>query len=552
MKVYEAMARAFKDEGTTTLFSLMGDANMYWMATLLEDGEVTNVHARHENAAMAMADGYARSTGSVGVATVTSGPGLAQAMTALVGAARYQSPVVLFAGDTQRGDTAALQYIDHEAFGRLCGVHVETVRSAGQALDAVQRAFHRARTLRQTVLLSVPMDVQEHLLEEYWYTPSHELADTSARFVPDQETVDDALGLIASARRPVIIVGTGAVRGDALGPVAALGDRIGALYATTLLAKGTFDDSPWGLGVAGTFSRPQAEKVLAEADLVIGVGASLNRFTRQEGHLFGQARVLQISHQAAADMVHKQPTTVYLQGDAAATVQLLEERLAEADHTSTGWRHRFEREEWDPRSAVEVGRVDPDEQAMDPRDVVAALERTIPDDAIVVSGAGHFWSFVNTGLTGRGGRRFLYCLGFGSIGQALPVAVGVAVGNPGRPVVVVDGDSSILMHVAELDTAVRAGVNLTAVVLDDDAMGAELHKLRLKGVPDAAALVATPRLDLVAEGLGAQGAIVRDAATLDGLLDDHGWSGVTLVDAKVSTSVVDVSAVMGNEVNLKS
>ena len=550
MKVYEAMAQAFRDEGTTTLFSLMGDANMYWMATLVADGQVTNVHARHENAAMAMADGYARSTGSVGVATVTSGPGLAQAMTALVGAARYQSPVVLFAGDTQRGDTAALQYIDHEAFGRLCGVHVETVRSANQALDAVQRAFLRARTLRQTVMLSVPMDVQEQLLDEYRYTPSHELGEASGVLVPDQDTLDQALGLIASSRRPVLIVGTGAVQGDALGPVAALGDRIGALYATTLLAKGTFDDSPWGLGVAGTFSRPQAEKVLGEADLVIGVGASLNRFTRQEGHLFAQARTIQISHQAAAEMVQKQPTTLYLRGDAAATVQLLEESLAEAEHTAVGWRERFEREAWDPHDAAEAGRVEPGEEAMDPRDVVAALERTIPDDAIVVSGAGHFWSFVNKGLTGRGGRRFLYCLGFGSIGQALPVAVGVAVGHPGRPVVVIDGDSSILMHVAELDTAVRAGVDLTAVVLDDDAMGAELHKLRLKQVPDAAALVPTPRLDLVAQGLGAEGSIVRDQAVLDELLDGHAWTGVTLVDAKVATSVVDVSAVMGNEVSV--
>jgi thiamine pyrophosphate-dependent acetolactate synthase large subunit-like protein len=199
-------------------------------------------------------------------------------------------------------------------------------------------------------------------------------------------------------------------------------------------------------------------------------------------------------------------------------------------------------------SVVEAGRVLEGENALDPREVVAALEEQIPPGAIVVSGAGHFWSFVNKGLSGRGGRTFLYCLGFGSIGQALPVAIGAAVGNPERPVVVVDGDSSILMYIAELDTAVRRRLNVLTVVLDDDAMGAELHKLRIRQVPDEAAIVPTPCLDVIAHGMGADGAVVRGNDELVDALAAWGAAGVRLVDAKVSTSVVDVSSVMGNEV----
>lgn len=549
MKVYEAMAQAFADEGTEHLFSLMGDANMYWMSTLLALDGVENVHARHENAAVAMADGYARSTGKVGVATVTSGPGLAQAMTAVVGAARYRTPMVLFAGDTVRGDTKALQYIDHQAFARLCGVHCELVLSPEQSLQAVRNAFHRAATLRETVILSVPMDVQDREYPQgYAYVPSSKLESAGA-YVPDEDSVDQALGLLASARRPVIITGVGALQSGALAAIERLGDRIGALFATTLLAKGALDDSNWSLGVAGTFSRPQAEKVFGEADLVVGIGASLNHFTRQEGHLFPQARTIQISHQRAAELGVGPDVTAYLCGDARLTTELLENRLDEAGYEATGWRGRFVQEPWDPMSAVEAGRVQEGEHAMDPREAVAALEEHIPPNAIVVSGAGHFWSFVNKGLSGRGGRTFLYCLGFGSIGQALPVAIGAAVGNPDRPVVVVDGDSSILMHLAELDTAVRCGSNLLALVLDDDAMGAELHKLRLRQVPDDAALVPTPRIDLVAQGLGADGVVVRDADDLRAELARRvAVGGVHLVDAKVSRSVVDVSAVMGNEV----
>jgi thiamine pyrophosphate-dependent acetolactate synthase large subunit-like protein len=552
MKVYEAMAKAFLEEfesaGIDALFSYMGDANMYWMSTLLGQSDVRNVHVRHENAAVAMADGYARATGRVGVATVTSGPGLAHVATALTGAARYRVPLVLFAGDTAPHDTTALQYVDQAKFADLCGVHFEPVTSAAQALSAVQAAFYRAAARSEPVLLSVPMNIQdEELPGEYAYTPSTALVQEGAG-LPDADSLDEAAGLLASARRPVILIGNGAVTGGALSAIEALGDRIGALYATTLLAKGALDDSPWAIGISGTFSHPQAEQVLGDADLVIGVGASMNRFTLQDGYMFPNARTIQILDRPAAEAAPRRPVTRYLQGDAARTVEALEAMLAEAEYMAVGWRSRFERADRDPRTFAEGGTVGPDENALDPRDAVAALEKHIPDNALVVLGAGHFWSFVNKGLTGRGGRRYLYALGFGSIGQALPVAVGAAVGCPDRPVVVVDGDSSILFHPQELDAASRLGVNLLAVVLDDDAMGAELHKLVVKDVYPDAAIVATPDLALMAQAFGASGSLVRSPDELDKVLDSYDWQSVHLIDVKVSRSVVDVSSVMGNEV----
>lgn len=555
MKVYEAMAKAFLEEfeaaSIDALFSYMGDANMYWMSTLLDQSAVRNVHVRHENAAVAMADGYARATGKTGVATVTSGPGLAHVATALTGAARYRVPLVLFAGDTAPHDTSALQYVDQAKFAELCGVHLEPVTSPANALAAVQAAFYRAATRSEPVLLSVPMNIQDaDLPGQYEYTPSTELIQRGAG-VPDAESLDEAAGLLASARRPVILIGNGAVAGGALDAITSLGDRIGALYATTLLAKGTLDDSPWSIGISGTFSSPQAEQVLGDADLVIGVGASMNRFTAQDGFLFPNARTIQILDRPASEGAPLRPVTSYLQGDAALTVTALDAMLAEADHESQGWRGRFVQADRDPRTYAEGGTVSPEENALDPRDAVAALEQHIPDDAIVVLGAGHFWSFANKGLTGRGGRRYLYALGFGSIGQALPVAIGAAVGCPDRPVVVVDGDSSILFHPQELDAASRLGVNLLAVVLDDDAMGAELHKLVAKDIYPDAAIVRTPDLALMAQAFGATGALVRSDTELRKELETYDWRSVHLIDAKVSRSVVDVSSVMGNEVKTK-
>lgn len=549
MKVYEAMARAFLLEDVDTIFSLMGDANMYWMTSLLGSGQVTNVHARHENAAVAMADGYARSTGKVGIATVTSGPGLTQATTAIIGAARYNVPMVIFAGDTIPGDAIALQYLDHQAFARLCGVHCEPVLTPGRALDAVRSAFHRARTLHEPVLLSVPMTMRHaDLPGDYDYVPSTTLIEMEGRPVPSASALDNAAGLIASSRRPVIVIGQGALTPDALTAAETLGDRIGALFATSLLAKGALDDSPWALGIAGTFALPQTEQVLGAADLVIAVGASLNKYTRQDGYLFPNARTIQIVDRPAALMAHSLPVTCYLQGDAALTVTALTELLAAGDFSSTGLRGDFKRQPYDPFAENTLGLVPEGDPAMDPRSIVWALEQAIPNGAIVVHGAGHFWIFTNKGLSGRGGRRFLCSLGFGSIGQTLPIAIGAAVGNPGTPVVMIDGDTGVMVHLLELDAAVRHELSLLCVVLDDDAMGAELHKLRMNGVAADAALVKTPDLAAITVGLGGTGSLVRSADELAKDLASFDWSGVHLVDAKMSQAISDISAVQANEI----
>lgn len=545
MKVLDALARAFLDEGVTTLFSLMGDANMYWMASLFAQGEVRNVHVRHENAAIAMADGYARTTGRVGVATVTSGPGLTQVGTALIGAVRYRSPMVIFAGDVAAGDETALQYVDQRAFAATCGATYVSVTTASTCLDRVRDAFTIARERSTPVVLAVPMDVQEEMLPfEYEYGPRPLLR---GKTIPDADALDAAAGMIASSTRPIIIVGSGAVQGDAVAAIHRLGDRIGALYATTLLAKGVMDDQPHALGIAGTFATPIAEEQFRKADLVIGVGASLNRFTTQDGHLYPGARTLQIVDRPPVDVLAATPATLHLQGDAASTVLALEAVLASGDHTHGGFRTATHFPDGVPTTVHSWPEArEDDESRMDPRTLVEVLERSLDPGTLVVSGAGHFWSFTNNGLSGRDGRRFLFALGFGAIGQALPTAIGAAIGFPESPVVVIDGDSSILMHLVELDTAVRAGVNLLVVVMDDDAMGSELHKLVLRGVDTAAAIIPTPDLEQIAAGLGATGVVAHTADHVASAIKAHERTGVTLIDAKITDRVVDVAAVMGN------
>ena len=145
LKVQNVLAQAFAAEGVDTLFTLMGDANMYWSVVMSELPGMRVIHARHEHCACAMADGYARATGKVGVASVTCGPGYTQIMTALTIAARGNIPLVVFAGDAPIGSAWYLQQIDQAPLAHATGAHFIAIRSIDRALDNVREAFYVAQ-----------------------------------------------------------------------------------------------------------------------------------------------------------------------------------------------------------------------------------------------------------------------------------------------------------------------------------------------------------------------------------------------------------------------
>ena len=210
-QVSDVLAQAFAAEGVDTLFTLMGDANMYWSAAMADNQKARLIHARHEHCAVAMADGYARATGKVGVASVTCGPGYTQIMTALIMAARGNAPVVVFAGDAPIGASWYLQSIDQAPLALATGAHFVPIRTIDRALDCVREAFYVARAERRPVVLSVPLDLQK---EEFPYlpdyTPSTDLMPRPQMLRPDPAVVDEIVAMIAEAERPIVIGGRGA------------------------------------------------------------------------------------------------------------------------------------------------------------------------------------------------------------------------------------------------------------------------------------------------------------------------------------------------------
>jgi acetolactate synthase-1/2/3 large subunit len=216
VRVYEAIADCLKAEGVELMFGVMGDGCLALILELHARRDPRVIEVRHEAAGLAMADGHARATGRVGVAFVTSGPGLTQVATSLVAAARHKTPLVLIAGappaDRKGSDALHSQNFDHAAFVRACESEHLELRGPAHVAEDLQRAFHTARSGRRPVVLTTAMDVQEgEVPGGFAPRPSGLLARSSPPARPDGEALVELADAVQSARRAVIIAGLGAV-----------------------------------------------------------------------------------------------------------------------------------------------------------------------------------------------------------------------------------------------------------------------------------------------------------------------------------------------------
>jgi len=338
MKVYERLAHAFKAEGTKATFGMMGDGNMYWIYALDRLG--VKIHeVRHEGAGLGMADGYARTTHTPGVATATCGPGVTQLATALVTASRAHSPLVAFCGEAPTTDDEYAQYLDQSRFAAACESGFVRLAVPDQADDVVRKAFYLAKSENRPVMLSCPMDIQQKTFEDddEAYKPSSTLL-TRGAVHPDPKTLEQAAAMVAGAKKPVIVVGRGAQWAGAGPAVMKLGDRIGALILTTLLTKTYLNESEYHAGISGLYGSRTAMHLAHECDLVIGVGASLNRHTLENGYMYPEARYVHIDSQPHLMMGGGRAADCYLQADARIGVEELEKLLATRGVKSVGYR----------------------------------------------------------------------------------------------------------------------------------------------------------------------------------------------------------------------
>ncbi|MDG4771093.1 thiamine pyrophosphate-binding protein [Solwaraspora sp. WMMD792] len=542
MKVYQAIADALVEHGVDTVFGLLGDANMFLVADLVARHGVRFVAARNENAAVMMADGWARVTGRCAVATVTQGPGLAAAGPALTIARQAGTPLLLLAGDTPASDPLHVQNFPQQPFALATAGTFVPMTGASTVSRDVAAAVREAVGRPGPVVLDIPLDLQDEPAGDRPAVPLGAAVAPAGPLplAPDPTAVAGLADRLRRARRPVILAGRGAVHA---GPeLTALADHAGAVLVTSLMAAGLFAGHPYALGVAGGLARPLTRDVLREADLVVTFGAGLNRWTADHGQLFDAAQVYSVDRDPAA-IGARWPVHGGLVGDAALAARALTGALESAPPGPEphGWRTpRLARAIRDADPFAELGPEPAGARHVDPRRLMAICARRLPLPRTTVVGVGHFGGWPNLYLDSPAVDRSLVApWEFGSIGVGVAYAIGAALGRPDRPVVAFEGDGSLLTALGELDTLARVGAPVLVIVLDDGAYGAEVRKLRPAGADPGIARFPYRDLAAVAGALGVTAYRAHDEATVSAAFDALlPLTGPVLLHVKVDPDVV--------------
>jgi acetolactate synthase I/II/III large subunit len=534
-KTYEVLAEMFRREGVEACFALLGDANMNWATALAELG-TRMIYVRHEHCAVSAATANARKADTVGVATVTCGPGLTQVLTALPAAVRAGIPLVIFAGEAPLRSRWYNQEIDQAPFVTAAGAVYRRLHHVPTMLEEIRDAFLEARMDRKPVVLGIPFDLQDRPWDH-----SNDLPAPSARLLPEigpmppnPADIARAAARIAESRRIIVMGGLGAVAAGAGPACRVLAERCDALLATTLPARGLFHDDPFNLNVAGGFSSEIARRMFAEADLVIAVGSILAQHNTDSGHLFGQAHVLQIDTAPRTVSQGRVAVHSHVRADARLGVEAL---LAAIPARPADWRSA------ETARLIRETPPDPDGATAEPgthhpADVIAALEAALPHEWQMVNSSGHV-AFYATHMPSRPQENFLTIREFGAIGNGTSYAIGVATARPDDTVVLIDGDGSVMMHLQELETMHRHGLNILVCILNDGAYGSEIHKLRATGLPDNGAVFGRPDFATIARSFGLGGTHVTDLADLPGIIATFRQAGgCTVLDFPTSDQIM--------------
>ncbi|PUA82633.1 thiamine pyrophosphate-binding protein [Nocardioides currus] len=539
MHYHQALAHALRGAGTEVVFGVLGDANLFAMDSFVRETGGRYVSFAHEGGAVLAAGGFtSASAGRLGVATVTHGPALTNCVTALVDAARSRTPLLLLAGDTATGDRDNLQNIDQAAVVSPTGALFERARTAQSVVEDVQRAVRLAWSERRPVVLDVPVELQWQEVD--LPSSAFDLRTVTARplAVPETASLEDALGILASARRPIVLGGRGAA--DARAELTELAAQLGAPVATTLRGKGLFAGHPVDLGIFGTLSHDLASETIARADVVVAFGAGLNAWTTSKGELVAGKRVVHVDHDPST-LVTGIGATVSLLGDAAMTARALLDGLREAEVEPTSFADATLEAALEERQAALVVTPDSLPTTADGLDVELLwrqIDQALPADRTLVVDDGRFIITAYRELGVAQPAAYVHTCSFASIGLAVATAVGAHAAAPQRPILVVCGDGGFMSAgLTEVSTLVRAGVPALLVVLNDGAYGAEHMQFRARGMDPTISTFDWPDLAPVAEALGARGFTVRThadlAAALAEVVVDGAVTGPVLLDVKV-------------------
>jgi thiamine pyrophosphate-dependent acetolactate synthase large subunit-like protein len=506
MKVLEAVTAATAAEGLDHLFAVMGDANQDLILELGEKHHLKFVHAHHEANAVGMADGYARFSGKPGLASVTQGPGYTNATTSLICARVHRTPLLLLAGQAPLGDPYNPQgVVNHEALAKLTTEATIKLDSARKVDYCLGEAFRQLKAKRGPFILNLPQDIQRAEMPDpgWTYRPMYK---PNGLQPPRLDAIEDAARLLGTAKRPSILCGLGAVNAHSEAEVRRLAEQLGAPVATSLYAAGFCAKYPLYMGISGGLGSNLTVDTLAESDVMIVVGASLNEWTTHFGKILANGKkVIQIDDRPDAFGWFAR-VEVGVEGNAGLAVSALLERLKAAGKprqpdAALATKIRDQRPE-----AVSYE----DGDAIDPRRAARYLEDKLPrEDRILVFDGAHAAMACIKAMSSPRAENWGMGWDFGAIGQGLGIALGACFARPGKRVTHITGDASFMMNLPDFHTAVRHNLPLTVFVFNDNAVGQEKHDLIHKKLNPHYADMPEPDFAQLGVAFGAKGFDVR-------------------------------------------
>lgn len=508
--MHSAVALGLHDLGVETLFGLIGDANLYLVDSFIRETGGRYVPAMHEAGAVLMALGYAQVSGKVGVATITHGPALTNALTALVEGVRSSVPMVLLAGDTPAEDNDHLQDINQRELILGTGAGFEQLRSPETWSQGLVRAFRRASLELRPIVFNMPVNFQWREVD--CCKPTLYLAEDRA-VIPSSVDLDNAIGIIAASRRPIILAGRGAMAPEAKVALVRLAERIGAPLATTLRGSGLFAGEAFDLGIFGTLSTAVALETIMECDCVIAFGASLNRYTTGMGSLVKGKRIIQVNPRPSDVGMNLLPDAG-LVGDPALTADAIVGWLDAAEISSSGFADSLV-ERLASFKPTSRGRIDLRPGTVDIISSLRVLNEAVPADRVFVTDAGRFLYAAWSEIRVQHPSSFVYTCGFASIGLGVAHAVGAAAAAPERTTLLVSGDGGFMLGgLGEFISAVRMKSDMIVVICNDGSYGAEHIQFRNKNMDPSLSMLDLPDFAPLAERFGAVGVTVRSTEDL--------------------------------------
>lgn len=460
----ELFVKALKKERVNTLFAYPGGQAIDLFNALYGENDINVILPRHEQGLVHAADGYARSTGKVGVCLVTSGPGATNLVTGIATANYDSVPLVCFTGQVPTGliGNDAFQEVDIVGITRSICKYAVTVRKRDDLATVIKKAFIIAKTGKPgVVVIDLPKDIQnEYGSDEY--PEKVEIRGYKPNLSVHARQIKKALETLNNAKRPVFLIGGGVGISRAHCEMLKLAETTGVPVITTIMGKGaiptTHDLYIGNIGIHGSYA---ANTAISNCDVLFSIGTRFNdRITGKTGHFATHATIIHIDIDSAS-ISRNIAVDIPIVADAKTAISALLEKAKKLDIEE--WLEQIK--QWKSQYPISMKT-----KGLSPEKIIRAINNTF-DNAIIATDVGQNQLWATQFLELSGKKQLLTSGGLGTMGYGFPAAIGASIGNPSKDVILISGDGGMQMNIQEMATAICYELPITICILNNGYLG---------------------------------------------------------------------------------